>query len=98
MKQANFSTLAILPVYSDVPLDMFPLELHNAMPNLTQRLTSGSVKAALGAKALGKNNELRLRAWLISQIESRHETLLCQCAFEFTPRTQRCLREADRIL
>ncbi|XP_023222958.1 neuropathy target esterase-like [Centruroides sculpturatus] len=42
-------------------------------------------------------NEYRLCAWLAQQ-EDQHKIVLYQCDLEFTPWTQRCIRQADCIL
>lgn len=43
------------------------------------------------------NNEYRLASWLAQQ-EDQHKISLYQCDLNFSPWTQRCIRQADCIL
>lgn len=97
--QSNFSTIAVLPVNDDVPLNTFTMELCYSLNSIgpALRLTSEFVKRELGPHALEKSNEYRLCSWL-GQQEDRHKVLLYQCDKEFTSWTQRCIRQADCIL
>jgi hypothetical protein len=57
----NLSTVAIVAVTPDVPLDFFTLEMEAAMNELgsTMRLTSGCVERLLGPTALEPVNDHR---------------------------------------
>jgi lysophospholipid hydrolase len=60
-------------------------------------LTSDAVRKLLGSSILDPNNEYRLTSWLAQQ-EDQHKIALYQCDMNFTPWTQRCVRQADCIL
>lgn len=60
-------------------------------------MTSDVVRKCLGATILDPNNEYRLTTWL-AQEEDRNKISLYQCDMNFTPWTQRCVRQADCIL
>jgi len=60
-------------------------------------LTSDVIKKYLGTSVLDPNNEYRLTSWL-AQKEDQHKIALYQCDMNFTPWTQRCVRQADCIL
>jgi lysophospholipid hydrolase len=60
-------------------------------------LTSDVVRKSLGSSILDPNNEYRLTSWLAQQ-EDQNKIALYQCDMNFTPWTQRCVRQADCIL
>ncbi|GFG31714.1 hypothetical protein Cfor_06274 [Coptotermes formosanus] len=97
--QVNFSTVAIVPISDDVPLTAFTYELYHSLCAIgsTLRLTSDAVRKLLGSSILDPNNEYRLTSWLAQQ-EDQHKIALYQCDMNFTPWTQRCVRQADCIL
>lgn len=97
--QVNFSTVAIVPISDDVPLTAFTYELYHSLSAIgsTLRLTSDVVRKCLGTTILDPNNEYRLTTWL-AQEEDRNKIALYQCDMNFTPWTQRCVRQADCIL
>ncbi|KAG8196154.1 hypothetical protein JTE90_007885 [Oedothorax gibbosus] len=96
---SNFSTIAILAAMDDVPLTAFTLELNHALTVIgsTLRLTSDTIKKALGPTALLSANEYRLCSWL-GQQEDQHKVVLYQCDSYFSQWTQRCIRQADCII
>ncbi|XP_006818777.1 patatin-like phospholipase domain-containing protein 7 [Saccoglossus kowalevskii] len=96
---SNLSTVAVLPVSSDVPLSSFTVELEHALCSIgtTLRLTSEHIRDRLGSAALDSINEFRLASWLAQQ-EDIHRITLYQADFRMTPWTLRCIRQADSIL
>lgn len=60
-------------------------------------MTSDVIRKSLGPTILDPNNEYRLTSWLAQQ-EDQHKIALYQCDMNFTPWTQRCVRQADCIL
>lgn len=96
---SNFSTVALLPVHDDVPLNAFAHELYYALTSIGSvvLLTSNSVKKLLGQGALDKQSEYRLCSWLGMQ-EDKHKIVLYQCDSTYTAWTQRCVRQADCVL
>ncbi|XP_047104314.1 neuropathy target esterase sws isoform X3 [Schistocerca piceifrons] len=95
----NFSTVAIVPISDDVPLVPFTYELYHALRSIgpTLRLTSDVIRNSLGPSILDPKNDYRLTSWCLQQ-EDQHKITLYQCDFQFTPWTQRCVRQADCIL
>uniref|UniRef100_A0A3B3BKE9 lysophospholipase n=1 Tax=Oryzias melastigma TaxID=30732 RepID=A0A3B3BKE9_ORYME len=91
---SNLSTVAVLPVCDDVPINAFNLELSHALPTLL--LTSDIIKERLGASTLDIH-EYRLSGWLAQQ-EDINRIVLYQTDNTMTPWTQRCIRQADCIL
>lgn len=55
------------------------------------------IRKALGTTIMDPNNEYRLTTWLAQQ-EDQHKISLYQCDLNFSPWTQRCIRQADCIL
>ncbi|KAF6034080.1 PNPLA6 [Bugula neritina] len=96
---SNISTVAIVAASDGVPLTSFTLELQHALSSICHslRLTSDIIKAKLGSWALDRPNEYRLSSWLAAQ-EDTHRTVIYQCDYQFTPWTQRCIRQSDVIL
>ncbi|XP_013908133.1 PREDICTED: neuropathy target esterase isoform X6 [Thamnophis sirtalis] len=96
---SNLSTVAVLPVYDEVPMAAFTLELKHALNAIgpTLLLTSDIIRARLGASALDSIHEYRLSGWLAQQ-EDIHRIVLYQTDYTLTPWTVRCIRQADCIL
>ncbi|KAM8879809.1 patatin-like phospholipase domain-containing protein 6 isoform 2-T3 [Spinachia spinachia] len=96
---SNLSTVAVLPVCDDVPINAFNLELSHALSAIgpTLLLTSEIIRERLGASALDSIHEYRLSGWLAQQ-EDINRIVLYQTDNSMTPWTQRCIRQADCIL
>uniref|UniRef100_A0A673AIQ1 lysophospholipase n=1 Tax=Sphaeramia orbicularis TaxID=375764 RepID=A0A673AIQ1_9TELE len=96
---SNLSTVAVLPVCDDVPINAFNLELSHALSAIgpTLLLTSDIIRERLGASALDSIHEYRLSGWLAQQ-EDINRIVLYQTDNSMTPWTQRCIRQADCIL
>uniref|UniRef100_W5LGQ6 lysophospholipase n=1 Tax=Astyanax mexicanus TaxID=7994 RepID=W5LGQ6_ASTMX len=94
---SNLSTVAVLPVCDEVPINAFNLELSHALSAIpTLLLTSDIIRERLGASALDIH-EYRLSGWLAQQ-EDINRIVLYQTDNSMTPWTQRCIRQADCIL
>uniref|UniRef100_T1J9C2 Swiss cheese n=1 Tax=Strigamia maritima TaxID=126957 RepID=T1J9C2_STRMM len=95
----TFSTVVVLPLYTQVPIGPFTTELYYSIKAITTvlRLTKDYVVGALGAAILDKTNDFRLTSWL-GQQEDKHKLVLYQCDYDLTVWTRRCLRQADIIL
>ncbi|XP_034454285.1 neuropathy target esterase isoform X2 [Hippoglossus hippoglossus] len=96
---SNLSTVAVLPVCDEVPINAFNLELSHALSAIgpTLLLTSEIIRERLGASALDSIHEYRLSGWLAQQ-EDINRIVLYQTDNTMTPWTQRCIRQADCIL
>uniref|UniRef100_A0A3Q4C0I4 lysophospholipase n=1 Tax=Mola mola TaxID=94237 RepID=A0A3Q4C0I4_MOLML len=96
---SNLSTVAVLPVCDEVPINAFNLELSHALSAMgpTLLLTSDIIRERLGASALDSIHEYRLSGWLAQQ-EDINRIVLYQTDNSMTPWTQRCIRQADCIL
>ncbi|XP_061685606.1 patatin-like phospholipase domain-containing protein 6 isoform X8 [Syngnathoides biaculeatus] len=96
---SNLSTVAVLPVCDEVPINAFNLELSHALSAIgpTLLLTSDIIRERLGASALDSIHEYRLSGWLAQQ-EDINRIVLYQTDNSMTPWTQRCIRQADCIL
>ncbi|XP_076146063.1 patatin-like phospholipase domain-containing protein 6 isoform X4 [Alosa pseudoharengus] len=96
---SNLSTVAVLPVCDDVPVNAFNMELSHALSAIgpTLLLTSEIIRERLGASALDSIHEYRLSGWLAQQ-EDINRIVLYQTDSTMTPWTQRCIRQADCIL
>uniref|UniRef100_A0A673HJL8 lysophospholipase n=1 Tax=Sinocyclocheilus rhinocerous TaxID=307959 RepID=A0A673HJL8_9TELE len=96
---SNLSTVAVLPVWDEVPISAFNLELSHALSAIgpTLLLTSDIIRERLGASALDSIHEYRLSGWLAQQ-EDINRIVLYQTDSSMTPWTQRCIRQADCIL
>uniref|UniRef100_A0A6Q2YI01 lysophospholipase n=1 Tax=Esox lucius TaxID=8010 RepID=A0A6Q2YI01_ESOLU len=96
---SNLSTVAVLPVCDEVPMNAFNLELSHALSAIgpTLLLTSDIIRERLGASALDSIHEYRLSGWLAQQ-EDINRIVLYQTDSSMTPWTQRCIRQADCIL
>uniref|UniRef100_A0A667Z8Q8 lysophospholipase n=1 Tax=Myripristis murdjan TaxID=586833 RepID=A0A667Z8Q8_9TELE len=96
---SNLSTVAVLPVCDEVPINAFNLELSHALSAIgpTLLLTSDIIRERLGASALDSIHEYRLSGWLAQQ-EDINRIVLYQTDSSMTPWTQRCIRQADCIL
>ncbi|KAG7275336.1 hypothetical protein CRUP_035963 [Coryphaenoides rupestris] len=91
---SNLSTVAVLPICDEVPINAFNLELSHALNAIgpTLLLTSEIIRERLGAI-----HEYRLSGWLAQQ-EDINRIVLYQTDSTMTPWTQRCIRQADCIL
>uniref|UniRef100_A0A4W5RPJ5 Patatin like phospholipase domain containing 6 n=1 Tax=Hucho hucho TaxID=62062 RepID=A0A4W5RPJ5_9TELE len=96
---SNLSTVAVLPICDEVPINAFNLELSHALSAIgpTLLLTSDIIRERLGASALDSIHEYRLSGWLAQQ-EDINRIVLYQTDSSMTPWTQRCIRQADCIL
>ena len=96
---SNFSTVAVLAISDDVPLQEFCMELNHALSAVgsSLHLTSDGLRQSLGVNALDVSNEYILSSWL-GQQEDQHRIVLYQCDNTYTAWTQRCIRQADGIL
>ena len=96
--QSNFSTVAILPLSSDVPTSAFAFELLHALTQIDPAilLTKEYVIEELGDTAFEKANDFKLGEWLASQ-EDKNRIVLYQCDAELTEWTRLCIRHADVI-
>ncbi|XP_055758183.1 patatin-like phospholipase domain-containing protein 6 isoform X4 [Salvelinus fontinalis] len=96
---SNLSTVAVLPICDEVPINAFNLELSHALSAIgpTLLLTSDIIRERLGASALDNIHEYRLSGWLAQQ-EDINRIVLYQTDSSMTPWTQRCIRQADCIL
>ncbi|XP_056135443.1 patatin-like phospholipase domain-containing protein 6 isoform X4 [Lampris incognitus] len=96
---SNLSTVAVLPVCDEVPINAFNLELSHALSAIgpTLLLTSDIIRERLGASALDSIHEYRLSGWLAQQ-EDINRIVLYQTDCSMSPWTQRCIRQADCIL
>ncbi len=95
-------TIAVVPAAPDVPLGEVAAGLVAALGGATSArlVTSTVVDAALGrvgAAQLPDRDGGRLVQWL-SQLESEHRHVVYQADRDASPWTERCLRQADRIL
>ncbi|XP_062514958.1 patatin-like phospholipase domain-containing protein 6 isoform X2 [Corticium candelabrum] len=95
----NLTTVAVVPVSSDVPLDSFTRELNMALNTIetSLRLTKQLVLDRFGVQAFDSMQEYRLLNWL-GQQEDNHRIVLYQTEFSMSPWTHRCIRQADCIL
>lgn len=68
--QSNYSTLAILPLSSDIPVSAFTMELIYALQHKDPviRLTKEYVENELGADAFEKCFDYKLSEWLARQV------------------------------
>ncbi|CAE1145410.1 NTE [Acanthosepion pharaonis] len=96
---SNLSTVAVVPISSDVPLENFTLELQHALNAIgpTARITSEIVKNRLGNTAFNSLNEFRLFSWL-GQHEDINRMVLFQCDNTMNRWTKHFVRQADCIL
>nr|XP_029537743.1 neuropathy target esterase-like isoform X4 [Oncorhynchus nerka] len=96
---SNLSTVAVLPICDEVPINAFNLELSHALSAIGPALllTSDIIRERLGASALDSIHEYRLSGWLAQQ-EDINRIVLYQTDSSMTPWTQRCIRQADCIL
>nr|XP_046169085.1 LOW QUALITY PROTEIN: patatin-like phospholipase domain-containing protein 6 [Oncorhynchus gorbuscha] len=96
---SNLSTVAVLPICDEVPINAFNLELSHALSAIGPALllTSDIIRERLGASALDSIHEYRLSGWLAQQ-EDINRIVLYQTDCSMTPWTQRCIRQADCIL
>uniref|UniRef100_A0AAY4EZR2 lysophospholipase n=1 Tax=Denticeps clupeoides TaxID=299321 RepID=A0AAY4EZR2_9TELE len=92
---SNLSTVAVLPICDDVPVNAFNLELCHALSAIglpilyTSQHTSTHILVSI--------HEYRLSGWLAQQ-EDLNRIVLYQTDNTMTPWTQRCIRQADCIL
>ncbi|CAF1025988.1 unnamed protein product, partial [Didymodactylos carnosus] len=95
----NLSTVAIVAISEDVPLDAFTCELVHSLLAIgpTLHLTEQLIIDRFGESALESINDYRLSAWL-GQQEELHKIVVYQCDKKLTQWTRRSLRQADCIL
>ncbi|XP_065829551.1 patatin-like phospholipase domain-containing protein 7 [Oscarella lobularis] len=96
---SNLSTVAIIPVSNDVPLNGFTEKLREAIKTIGSsiRLTTDVVCQAFGATNFESIHDYRLISWL-GQQEDTNRIVLYQADYDMSPWTQRCIRQADCIL
>jgi len=99
LSAGNFSTVAVIGVSEDVPLDAFAYELMHSLTitGNSLRLTSTYVRQVLGSSIMDVSHEYRFYSWL-GQQEDKHRLVLYQCDPSMTAWTHRCIRQADCIL
>ncbi|CAF1377531.1 unnamed protein product [Rotaria sordida] len=99
MLNKNLSTVAIVAVSDDVPLDAFTCELVHSLLAIgpTLHLTQQLIIDRFGVSAFESINDYRLSAWL-GQQEELHRIVVYQCDKQLTAWTKRSLRQADCIL
>ncbi|MBI5959997.1 MAG: cyclic nucleotide-binding domain-containing protein, partial [Chloroflexi bacterium] len=101
--KAHLATIAIAPTSPDVPLDRFVEMLVAALESFgpVLRLSSESVDRFLGRDAAQTPPDsaasVRVIGWLNEQ-EAVHRFVIYQADPRWSGWTQRCLRQADRVL
>lgn len=103
-RDAAIVTVAVIPAGPGVPLDAFSEKLALALGQLgrTRILTSAIVDRDLGRLGASQAHDregggTRLLEWLAEQ-EVEHRYVVYQADPEHSPWTERCLRQADRIV
>lgn len=103
-RDAPVITIAVVPASADVPLAEATARLVSALSDLgrTRHLTSAVVDRALGrdgaAHVLDRDGgSARLVEWLADQ-EDGHRFVVYEADTAMTPWTERCVRQADRVL
>jgi predicted acylesterase/phospholipase RssA/CRP-like cAMP-binding protein len=95
-------TVAIVPAAPDVPIHDVATRLTTALASVgsVRHVTSAAVDAALGhsgAAQVPDRSGGRLVQWL-AQLEADHRVVVYEGDARNTPWTERCVRQADRIL
>lgn len=100
----DVATIAVVPIGPDVPLEAFTAQLAEALGAIgpALHLTSARVERALGQRAIAQADpdapvSIALVRWLSEQ-EIRNRFVIYQADPTNTRWTERCLRQADRIL
>ncbi|MCC7177543.1 MAG: cyclic nucleotide-binding domain-containing protein [Acidobacteria bacterium] len=103
-RHATVATVAVVPASPDVPLDEFCTHLSTALGRLgtALHLSSARVDARLGRRGAAQAHDREggvagLPDWLAGQ-ESAHRFVVYQADRGLSPWTERCLRQADRIV
>jgi NTE family protein/lysophospholipid hydrolase len=103
-RRAAPATIAIVPASPDVPLDEFCANLSTAFGRLgsTLHVTSARVDSRLGRQGAAQAHDrdgggAGLLEWLAGQ-ESAHRFVVYQADQGLSPWTERCVRQADRVV
>ncbi|HET9265277.1 MAG TPA: cyclic nucleotide-binding and patatin-like phospholipase domain-containing protein [Vicinamibacterales bacterium] len=103
-RRAAVRTIAVLPASPDVPLGEFCTMLSTALERLapTLHLTSERVDSSLGRRGAAQAHDREgggagLLEWLAG-LESVHRFVVYQADRGLSPWTERCVRQADRIV
>jgi predicted acylesterase/phospholipase RssA/CRP-like cAMP-binding protein len=103
-RDAAIATVAVIPAGPGAPLDAFADKLVAALGQLgrTRLLTSAIVDRDLGRRGASQAYDregggTRLLEWLAEQ-EVEHRYVVYQAEAALSPWTERCLRQADRIV
>ena len=93
------STIAIIPAGHGVPIHDFTTRLATSLSKFgsTVHLDVNSVDHMLGKGYAQRSNEDRVLRWLNKQ-ETRHQFVLYESTIDPSTWSQRCIRQADRIL
>lgn len=103
-KQSNVANIAIIPTHADVPLSEFTaslakvLESHGPTLHISSRLLDNHLSPrGIAQKPLDDPNSINIARWLNKQ-ESVYRYILYETDTLPTEWTERCLRQADRVL
>lgn len=101
-RRAAVATVAVVPASPDVPLDEFCANLSSGLERLGSvlHLTSEGVDSRLGRQGAAQAHDREgagLLEWLAGQ-ESAHRFVVYQADRGLSPWTERCVRQADRIV
>jgi NTE family protein/lysophospholipid hydrolase len=102
-KRHEVATLALIPVHADTPLDEFARQLTAVLDpyGSVLRLHAAKIDKQFGAGMAqiphGSAEQTRLLAWL-GEEEQASRFVLYQADPGWTEWTQRCIRQADRII
>ncbi|MCZ6501736.1 MAG: patatin-like phospholipase family protein, partial [Gammaproteobacteria bacterium] len=93
------STIAIIPAGHGVPISDFTKRLAASLSEIgtTVHLDVNSVEHALGQGSSQKSEEDRILSWINKQ-EARHQFVIYESTLEPSSWSNRCIRQADRIL
>jgi PAS domain S-box-containing protein len=96
---STISTIAVIPAGNDVPLSEFTQRLVSVFSAVgsTVLLDLNRVEEALGKSATEQSEEDRILRWLDDQ-ESHHQFIIYESTLRPSSWTDRCIRQADRIL
>ncbi|OGT34808.1 MAG: hypothetical protein A2W28_10985 [Gammaproteobacteria bacterium RBG_16_51_14] len=97
--ESAIATIAVIPAGNNVPLSDFTKRLVAAFSAVgpTIHLDVQRVERALGQGSTEKSEEDRILRWLDDQ-ESRHKFIIYESTVKPSSWTNRCIRQADRIL
>ncbi|KAJ8038224.1 Neuropathy target esterase [Holothuria leucospilota] len=98
-RASNLSTVAVLPITSDVPLSQFSKELTAALSKIGPSvcLTYKDVIETFGLKAFDSIQKFHLTSWM-NTYEDHHKIVVYETDRVGKEWTRRCLRQADCIL